>query len=70
MEAAMTECSSVSGSTVRPFSTTKRRASPRRRLDPRLIGVAMLLVAIAAAEAWVVFHGAPALNPLAPYYVP
>jgi hypothetical protein len=30
----------------------------------------MLLVAIAAAEAWVVFHGAPALNPLAPYYVP
>jgi hypothetical protein len=67
MEAAMTHYSSVSGATARPSSTAKRPATPRRRLDPRLVGAAVLLIAIAAAEAWVVMHGAPALNALAPY---
>jgi hypothetical protein len=70
MEAAMTECSSVSGSTAHASTVVKRTASPRRRLDPRLVGPAVLVLAIAAAEVWVVMHGAPALNALAPYYVP
>jgi hypothetical protein len=70
MEAAMTECSSVSGSTAHASSVAQRSISLRRRFDPRLVGAALLVVAIAAAEAWVVIHGAPALNALAPYAVP
>ena len=70
MEVAMTESSSVSGSTIRPFCAIERPASPRRRLDPRLVGAALVLVAIAAAEVWVVVHGAPALNPLAIDFAP
>ena len=68
---AMTECSSASRSTIRPMPDLGRRASrPHRRVDPRLLAAAALMIVIAAAEVWVVIHGAPALNALAPYYVP
>jgi hypothetical protein len=57
----------MSPASIVPFD--RRLARARKRIDPVLLAAAVLCAALVIGELIVILHAAPALDPLAPYYV-